>query len=419
VSESDFTKRLSQQLREMADSPLVKAAREMAESPQAKALREMVDGPHAKALREMVDGPQAKALREMVDGPHAKALREMVDGPQAKALREMVDGPLAQRMRAWTEASVPETWRGFESRPEMQRFVKQISDFQVAARTFVLPTLDTVPQLASGISRIIEPYRATAIADDRQGRLARKISELNQPWAIAGLVNPSAAGFARLVRLSDAAHVAAPFSESISELFASELGGHLEAFEASAASRDAAAVSSGLQADLIAFPPASYGSIVLTAGFRFNVMAPPLPQAIEAADPDAVYDSNHSTLLSTVEQHLRQFVEDRLLALEGPSWVKKRVSEAARKQWAERQAEDRQLGRPVYGLIHYADFMDLADVITQRNNWREAFAGIFGNADDLRMSLHRLHPVRKAIAHSRPLRTSRTITATIPRAGGV
>jgi hypothetical protein len=74
-----------------------------------------------------------------------------------------------------------------------------------------------------------------------------------------------------------------------------------------------------------------------------------------------------------------------------------------RKQWDERQEEDRQLHRPVYGPIHYADFMDLANVITQRNNWREAFAPIFENADELRMSLHRLHPVRKAIAHSRPL----------------
>ena len=47
--------------------------------------------------------------------------------------------------------------------------------------------------------------------------------------------------------------------------------------------------------------------------------------------------------------------------------------------------------------------MDLANVITRRDNWSDAFAGIFGNCDDLRVSLYRLHPVRKAIAHSRPL----------------
>lgn len=128
-----------------------------------------------------------------------------------------------------------------------------------------------------------------------------------------------------------------------------------------------------------------------------------MPQAIEAADPDAVYDSNHATLLSVLEQELRHLVEEKLRLIEGASWVKRRVSEPVRKQWAERQEEDRQSERPVYGLIHYADFMDLSDVITQSNNWREAFAIIFKNSEDLRVSLRRLHPVRKAIAHSRPL----------------
>ena len=128
-----------------------------------------------------------------------------------------------------------------------------------------------------------------------------------------------------------------------------------------------------------------------------------MPQAIEAADPDAVYNFKHAALLTTVEQHLRQLVEQKLRALDGPSWVKRRVSEPVRRKWVERQDEDRQLRRPVYDPIHYADFMDLADVITQGNNWRDGFAAIFGNADDLRRSLSRLHPVRKAIAHSRPL----------------
>lgn len=47
--------------------------------------------------------------------------------------------------------------------------------------------------------------------------------------------------------------------------------------------------------------------------------------------------------------------------------------------------------------------MDLADVIVQRNNWREAFQQIFPDKAEIEVSLHRLHPIRKAIAHSRPL----------------
>ena len=49
------------------------------------------------------------------------------------------------------------------------------------------------------------------------------MSQFDQPWAIEGGVNASAAGFARIVRLSDAARFAAPFSEPVFELFASSL----------------------------------------------------------------------------------------------------------------------------------------------------------------------------------------------------
>ena len=89
--------------------------------------------------------------------------------------------------------------------------------------------------------------------------------------------------------------------------------------------------------------------------------------------------------------------------MEGEKWIKRRVPEHVRHRWLGRQEEDRQLGRSVYSAIQYADFMDLADVIGRADNWRDTFAPIFRNQDDLRASLCRLHPVRRAIAHSRPL----------------
>ena len=81
-----------------------------------------------------------------------------------------------------------------------------------------------------------------------------------------------------------------------------------------------------------------------------------------------------------------------------------------RKRWKERQEEDRSFGRPVYAPIQYADFMDLAHIVGQSNNWDEAFKPIFRDREDFMMSLRRLHPVRKAIAHSRPLGRSDVLT---------
>jgi hypothetical protein len=383
----------------------------------------------------------------VADDDFAKKLARLAaapDSPFAKTLREIADSPLAQRMRALSEAPVPEAWRNlansdlvkaaqllnpsssaFQSlmrtdevrrlserydkfmlaanSPEVQQLVKRASEWQIASRAFLTPPPETVSKLAMEASRIVDVYRATSAANDWNGRLARMMSQMNTPWAIEGGLSVSAAGFARIVRLSDAAHGPTPFAEPVAEMFAAELGSLPAEMDAPTAARDAAAVEAGLQADLIAFPPAGYGGIVFTAGFRFNVVGLPTPQAIEAGDPDAVYDPSHNTVLTSVERHLRHTVETKLVGLDGAAWVNRRVPEGVRKRWAERQNEDRQLGRPVYGLIHYADFMDLADVITQGANWREAFGAIFCNSEDLRVALHRLHPVRKALSHSRPL----------------
>jgi hypothetical protein len=384
VSNDDFAKKLAQHLLAAPESPFTKTFREIADSPLAQRMRALSESPVPESWRAFANNDIVKAAQFL--NPSSSVFQAAMQTEEMKRLSE--------RLEKFASAA---------NSPEIQRFIKQISASQIAARKFVLPALDKVPQIATDISRIVGPYRTAALADDWPGRLAQAMGRLDQPWAIEGGVNVSATGFARMVRLSDAAHAAAPFSRPVSELFASELGGQQEGLEASAASRDAAAVADGLQADLIAFPPSNYGGIVFTAGFRFSVIGPPPPQAIEAADPDAAYDPGHATLLSTVERHLRHLVEEKLGGVAGSSWIKSRVSEAARRQWADRQEEDRQLGRPVYGLIHYADFMDLANVITQRNNWAEAFSAIFGNTDDLRVSLYRLHPVRKAIAHSRPL----------------
>ena len=111
----------------------------------------------------------------------------------------------------------------------------------------------------------------------------------------------------------------------------------------------------------------------------------------------------HWRLLTELEQRLRHIVEKTLTELVGSNWIKQRVSQSVRQRWEERQENDRIAGRPVYATIQYADFMDLADVVGQTNNWDDVFQPIFQNREDFTVSLRRLHPVRKSIAYSRPL----------------
>ncbi|MCO5158547.1 MAG: Swt1 family HEPN domain-containing protein [Aquamicrobium sp.] len=163
-----------------------------------------------------------------------------------------------------------------------------------------------------------------------------------------------------------------------------------------------------MNAELIAFAPNTYSEVTFSAGFRFSLAMIEPPRAIEAEDPGAVYDPMHWTILLTLENTLRRLVEKELRALAGDAWLKRRVPGDVRNRWVERQAEERAAGRPVYEFIHYADFMDLAQLICQKDNW-PAFLHIFTKKDDFRISLERLHPIRKDIAHGRPIGRAGTL----------
>ena len=256
------------------------------------------------------------------------------------------------------------------------------------------------------LARIVEPWgSAFASGAAWEASLTARMATLQTQWALRDCLDQSVIGFAHLSRLSDAVHTEEPYSELVGELVNDELGDGVEAEEEdnSPASHDTAAIEAGLNPDLIAFPPSAYSKVVIAVGFNFRLPPSPMPQAVESADPDAVFDPIHGRVMTELEQRLRNIVEKCLKALDGEKWMKRRVHEQVRKRWLERQEEDRQAGRPVYPPIQYADFMDLADVIGRADNWRDAFEPIFRNRDDLMVSFRRLHPVRNALAHSRPL----------------
>ena len=252
---------------------------------------------------------------------------------------------------------------------------------------------------------------AFASISDWEASLTARMAALQPQWVLQSYPDQSVIGFARLLQLSDAVHTEEPYSEPVRELVAEELGDGVEAEQDdSPTARDTAAIEAGLDPALIAFQPATYSEVVIKAGFNFDLPPPPVPRAIESADPDAVFDPKHGQVMIVLEQQLRNIVEKCLEALEGEMWMKRRVPGDMRKRWQERQEEDRQAGRSVYSPIYYADFMDLAEVIKRGDNWRDSFKPIFRDQDDLMVSFRRLLPVRNALAHSRPLGRAAVLT---------
>ena len=153
----------------------------------------------------------------------------------------------------------------------------------------------------------------------------------------------------------------------------------------------------------ISCAPTSSEQLMLRAEFEIRLDLAPIPQPIESSAPYASPDPRHSMVLCELERRLRNVIRNRLANLVGPKWVRQRVPPDVRERWQERQDEDRAEGRPVHDLIEYSDFMDLPKIIVQSHNWRDVFEEIFRNAGEIDVSFRRLNPIRRALAHSRPL----------------
>ena len=158
--------------------------------------------------------------------------------------------------------------------------------------------------------------------------------------------------------------------------------------------------------------PSSCDQLMLRVEFELRLDLAPVPRPIESSVPNASPDPRHGMVLCELERRLRIVVRDHLSSFIGPDWVRQRVPEDVRERWHKRQDEERADGRPVHDLIEYADFMDLPKIIAQSDNWRDVFQSIFHDRSEVAATFRRLNPIRKALAHSRPLSRTDVLTLT-------
>jgi len=385
-------------VRDLVNSTSTRAVRDLVTSTSTQAVRDLVNSTSTQAVRDLVTSTSTRAVWDLVNSTSTQAVRDLVTSTSIRAVRDLVTSTSTQLAREFENSAAAQVAREWANSP--------------AARLASEWANSSAARLAHDLARMVEPYQGTfASRSAWETALAGRMTRLHTASMLPDSIGQSLVGFVRLSRLSDATHTVGPYAKPVSELVTSELGvGVTVEVDGTPLERDAAAVAAGLSPDLIAFPPAGYSGVVFAAGFEFRLLGAPVPRPIEAADPSAAFHPLHGTMVVEVEQRLRQLVEDRLGALDGTAWVRRRVSETVRKRWTDRQAEERDAGRTVYAPIQYADFMDLADVIGQRNNWREAFEPVFRHRDDFLLSLRRLHPIRKAIAHGRPLGRADVLT---------
>lgn len=263
-----------------------------------------------------------------------------------------------------------------------------------------------IGSLASAAAAMVPSHSRFGIESLWQSSLAERMGVIDAPWAAAGYLESSAFAFGSLARLSDTLSFDDPFSVVTRTYVEEEFGEVVEFEEGEEVDREERYDEAGRDPALIAFPVDEYPSILRAAGFySIEIPLPPAPQPIANGEGLAIYSDAHESALRSLELHLRLFIENQLRGT-ATDWEKRRVPGDIYRRWTERQEAYRAAGQPVYDLIHYADFNDLAQIITQNNNWNGMFKAVFGDKEGVQVSLRRLSPLRNNNAHVRPLTPS-------------
>lgn len=268
----------------------------------------------------------------------------------------------------------------------------------------VTPKLPELLKLSEIAAARVRPFENILKQTQWSSVLSDRMAKIDVAWALGSELEGSAAAFAKLSRLSDVARVASPYTDETTEVLVDELGlpSEAPAEEETVEKREQRYDEAGRDRELIAFPPASYDQILVSAGYAVSFPPPPAVVVEEGLIESIRFSPQTGFLLQSLEAHLRQLVVARLHALDGDAWIKRRVPEKVREKWRDGREAAKLAGKPVLAPVHYSNFMDLADVITAGNNWSE-FQAAFVNKDNLRVSLQRLYFIRNDVAHSRPI----------------
>lgn len=266
---------------------------------------------------------------------------------------------------------------------------------------FARPDLAVLPSLATHAATLVEAHSRFSSTFAWQNDLAARMRSLQTDWALPEYADGSAYAFARLARLNDTVLRDVPYAPATRDYVETEFGDVVIADDDDTNVREQLYDDAGRDPALVAFPVEEYSIILQGAGFDFQIPKPPVPQPIANADGPTRFDDQAT--LRALELHLRAFIISQMTALAGASWLKQRVPPTMRDRWLQRQEEYRSKGWPIFELIHYADFTDLAQLMAQGNNWNDVFKSVFGDKEGMLVSLRRLSPLRNNSAHSRPL----------------
>lgn len=347
-------------------------------------------------------------LFEQIRQPALEALTKSLEWPNLSAafhsgrLASQASNALAQSATVARDLAVTEAQRALaRTTQEFNHALKNA----VQANNRAIRLNDDVMRVeieraAAALHRVRD---GSAQISRHQKALVSRLTKLTIPWVFKDYPGLSVTGLVRLAGLRDVVADADPYTMPASDIYRNELGDPVS-FDPDAApeEREAAVIDAGTNPEVVAFPAAAYPGVLVVAGFEFDLPSL-IPPTSEGGDTSGVFHLHHRELFDQVEHHLRRLVATELRQVAGSRWIRRRVPENTRDKWDKRKQKDQDRRGDSYGLIYYADLMDMSDIICRGDNWNDAFSEIFKDRDDFQVGMRRLNPIRHAIAHGRPL----------------
>jgi len=298
-------------------------------------------------------------------------------------------------------ASIPNLNNVFD---QMSSFSRHAADVSKALEHVRLPAQEAfaLAELMSSRVKAFDTIAASQI--NWTTSLAAQIKNINRPWLHPEFSNLSVEGFAVISRLNTVVRSKNPFNDHAREIINEDLGSPIVIDEdADVDERDEAHIEAGMNPSIAAINPPAFNDVLIETGFYFKAEFMPLPSTEGDSDPSGIFHPGNYAIIVSIEQNLRQFISTNMTEKYGSNWVQNRIASKLIAQWSDRKTAAIEAGQVPYDLIQYSNFNELKDIIVGRRNWQEVFSPIFKDKHHFATSMERLHPIRLALAHSRPI----------------
>lgn len=290
-------------------------------------------------------------------------------------------------------------------------FVGMDTQFEALTKSLYGSNLASMlPRYASISDEVTRISGLQHLASMRARELTESLAGITKPWSTIGNEIASIAAAMRLSQFEAFSRELPAFSKERSALKTIEFGQFQRVMPIAEALDDEEEgeevyTEAGRNAALVAFPSVSYDEVLSATGWTIDIKAPEFIRPDGTSLSQAVIYPHHHYLISMVESHVKQRIAVALIAAGGMAALKRLFGKYLT-AWERKRDEAISKGEPELHLIYYAEFMEIAEIVLNKELWASTFKAVFRNQDRFRMAITLLHGLRIQTAHSRPLTRS-------------